>query len=324
MNDRDYWKRYYDNDTVRRSEALRSEHRVPSGDVSLHVDVYRQPDDTAPLILVNHGGGGYCRIFVHVALRLFERGYTVVLPDQRGQGYSEGDRGDFVAGDFVANVIDAAHWCRAEFPRARSFAMAGGSVGGALTYAAGAAGAPVDALICHNLYDFGTARDALAVSRLAFLNRIPGAARIATAILRFTARLFPRLRIPFHWLGSFETMVDERDSGFFETWREDPAPIRRVTLRYIASMSATPPAVPFADNRIPVLVLNPVRDRMTHPAVTRRNFERLGGPKQYAELPFGHWSLSPAFADEWCELVDKFLRDTNMQRAGTKAPRVQL
>ena len=45
---------------------------------------------------------------------------------------------------------------------------------------------------------------------------------------------------------------------------------------------------------------------MVDPAVTRQNFERLGGPKRDLEIPFGHWSSQPDFwqmvvqaGDEW-------------------------
>jgi len=40
---------------------------------------------------------------------------------------------------------------------------------------------------------------------------------------------------------------------------------------------------------------------MVDPKLTRRNFERLGGPKRYVEVPFGHWSSDPQF---WNEIVD--------------------
>lgn len=45
---------------------------------------------------------------------------------------------------------------------------------------------------------------------------------------------------------------------------------------------------------------------MTDPAIMRRNYERLGGPKRYHEVPWGHWSSQPPFwqasaeaADDW-------------------------
>jgi alpha-beta hydrolase superfamily lysophospholipase len=57
-------------------------------------------------------------------------------------------------------------------------------------------------------------------------------------------------------------------------------------------MVSTPPAVPFEQNQVPVLVINPTRDKMTDPALTKQNYERLGGPKHYVEIPYGHFGFS--------------------------------
>ena len=50
----------------------------------------------------------------------------------------------------------------------------------------------------------------------------------------------------------------------------------------------------------------PATREVVNASVTRDNYERLGGPKRYLELPFGHWSNQPEFwetivqaADEW-------------------------
>lgn len=304
--DHGYWKVYYDADTLARAEALREEHRFTSTGVTLHADVYPRPETHAPVLVLNHGGGGYCRLFVRVALALHARGWTLVLPDQCGQGYSEGDRGDFTLPLLVQNVVDAAGWARARF--AGDLLLAGGSIGGALAYYAAAAGAPVRGMVCHNLYDFGTAHDALAVSRLAWANRVPPLPQGIAALNRLGAALLPGLKLPFGWLGAFETMVDEREAQFYALWQRDPYPIRAVSLRYLASMASTPPAVPLEHNWLPVLVLNPLRDRMVAPAATRRNYERLGGPKSYAELDYGHWAMGAAFAEAWAAQVDGWYR----------------
>jgi hypothetical protein len=117
---------------------------------------------------------------------------------------------------------------------------------------------------------------------------------------------FHSLRIPFNWLGAFNRLMDERDAVFQAQWDADPIPPRLVSLRSLTSNMSTSPAVPFEQNRAPVLVLNQGLDRMVNASVTRDNYERLGGPKRYLELPFGHWSNQPEFwetivqaADEW-------------------------
>lgn len=293
----DYWHVYYAPEVIKRGEALREEFSIRSTGVDIHVDVYARPEPHAPVVIFNHGAAGYCRLFLQLALSFYERGYTVVLPDQRGQGLSAGRRGDYTIAECVQNIVDVAHWAKLRF-QAPLF-MAGGSVGGALTYYAAAAAAPVDALACLNLFDFGNAVDGLAISRLAFLASstvISGVFKRVMACLR----PFYRLRIPFNWLGAFDKLMDARDAEFQAQWDADPVPPRLVSIGSLASNMHTSPAVPFEENRIPVLVINQSLDKMVDSKVTRRNYERLNGPKRYLEVPFGHWSSQPEF---WEALV---------------------
>ncbi|HUN05689.1 MAG TPA: alpha/beta fold hydrolase [Aggregatilineales bacterium] len=304
--DKQYWKQYFDAETVAQAETLRQGVYIASTGVQIHMDVYEQPDRNAPVLIFNHGGGGYCRFFVPLALALYQRGYTVIAPDQRGQGYSEGDRTDFTIGELVQNIIDVAHWVRARYTG--KLFLGGASVGGGLTYKAAAAGAPADAIICHNLYNFGDPHDALAVSRFAALRHVPGLPQINKLMIGLGAALMPGLKIPFGWLGAFEYMVDERDTQFYSLWLRDPLPIRRVSLRYMWSTFATPPTIPYEQNQVPVLVINQTRDRMVSPAVTKRNYDKLGGPKQYIEIDYGHWATGLQFIGEYVEILDGYMQ----------------
>lgn len=302
---RDHWRVYHDETTLDKADRLLRRHAVRSTGVTLNVDAYEQPAEAAPVLIFNHGGGGYSRLFVGLALALHARGYTVLVPDQYGQGLSEGKRDDFVLGMFVQNIIDVAQWAAERY--AGPLVMAGGSLGGALTYYAAAGGAPVRAIACHNLYDFGTPHDGLAVSRLAPVAGLPVIPELMAAFTRGLAALMPGLPLPYRMLGKFDKMVDERTApGMFAQWAADPYPIRRIRLRTMASMLSTPPAVPLEANTLPVLVINQTLDEMVDPAVTRRNYDRLGGPKQYAEIAYGHWAMGTAFNEEWASLVDAF------------------
>lgn len=304
--DQVYWKRYYTDETVAQVEAMKQDVYIESTGVRIHMDVYEQADRSAPVLIFNHGGGGYSRLFAPLALALYPRGYTVVLPDQYGQGYSEGNRGDFTLSQCVQNIVDATQWARARYS-GRLF-LAGGSVGGGLAYKAAAAGAPCDAVICHNLYDFGSARDSLSVSRFAFVSDLPLLPGIFATTTRMMASLLPSLKIPFMLLGKFEAMVDERDSRFFGIWRDDPLPIQAISLRYMASTFSTPSAVPYERNRKRVLVVNQMRDKMVSPQVTRRNYERLSGDKQYIEIDYGHWATGERFISEYVEILDQYMQ----------------
>lgn len=302
----DYWRVYHAPEVLARADALRTVYHIDSTGTQLHLDAYEQPDSHAPVIIFNHGGGGYSRLFIPLALELHRRGYTVLIPDQRGQGLSGGNRSDFIMSQFVQNIVDVAQWARNRYP-GRLF-MAGGSLGGALTYKAAAAGAPVEAIICHNLYDFSNPRDTLAVSRFAPLANIPGIPALFAFITGLAATILPGLRIPYYLLGKFDRMVDERNTDFYTHYQQDPYPIQAISLRYMASTFRTPPAIPLEHNTLPVLVINQTRDRMVSPAVTRRNYDRLGGPKQYAEIDYGHWAMGNGFESEWVDIVDSFLQ----------------
>ena len=95
-----YWQTYFDAATVTEVNAIRTAFQVASIGVQLHVDAYEQTP-TAPVFIFNHGGGGYSRLFAPLALALFKRGYTVLLPDQIGQGLSPGTRRDLTVANFV-------------------------------------------------------------------------------------------------------------------------------------------------------------------------------------------------------------------------------
>jgi len=149
----DFWRSYYNADLLCRVDALRQAYTIRSTGVNLHIDVYARPETDAPVVIINHGAGAYCRLFVPLALMFYDRGYTVVLPDQRGNGFSGGRRGDFTISEATQNIVDVARWSKKLFGGAQF--LFGVSLGGAMTYYAAAAGAPADAIACLNLLDFG-------------------------------------------------------------------------------------------------------------------------------------------------------------------------
>ncbi len=302
----DYWRVYHSKETLERAVSLLKTYQISSTEVRLHIDAYEQNEKDAPIIIFNHGGGGYSRLFVPLALELYDAGYTVILPDQRGQGLSEGKRGDFILSQLVQNIVDVTTWAKTQYTG--SVFIAGASQGGALTYYAVAAGAPATAMVCHNLYDFGKPKNMMAASRFSALRGIPGFPTIFKFVMGYAAFLVPNLQVNVNLLSRFDKMVDERAVGFYEKYLLDPYPIRRFNLRYLLSTITTPPAVPLEQNSVPVLVINQSRDKMVSPRATLVNYERLGGDKQYVEIDYGHWAIGGGFEQEWVALVDKFLK----------------
>jgi pimeloyl-ACP methyl ester carboxylesterase len=291
------WRAYYDEATLARAdEVLRSEEFGWEGE-RLAVDLYPQQDPAAPTILFNHGGGAHSRMMVTALLELYERGYTVIAPNQVGHGPSTGPRGRTTVTDSVRCIVAAARHYHA---RARGpFYLGGYSLGGGLAWAAHAAGAPAEALVLHCLTDFGRINDAVALSRWELLNLWPPAAWLAVGPVRAGAKLAPGALLDHRFFGRFERMADPADGPFYARWREDPWTVKEASFRSLASLTNTPSRRPLEANTTPALVLNPARDRLLDPVVTWRNAARLGGAVRYVELEWGHWSITREFAREW-------------------------
>ncbi len=289
----DYWETYYDDETLQRAKDLRQSAEMPSQGVDLHIDIYPRAEVDAPVIIFNHGLGGYSRMFVRLALAFYDLGYTVLLPDQRGQGFSGGRRGDATVNETVQNIVDVAQWARIRY--GGPIYLMGTSLGGGYTYYAAAAGAPAEAIACINLFDFGNPLDGAEISRFSELRRIPPAAHLAAWVMRLLALMFGWLHVPLSWFARMENLMDDRDFVFHAQWSADPVPPRSMTVRSLASLLSTPPQVPLEYNRTPTLVINQSLDRMVQPQVTQRNFERLGGDKRLVEAPYGHWSNQSEF-----------------------------
>ncbi|MFZ6745502.1 alpha/beta hydrolase [Undibacterium sp. JH2W] len=307
-----YWHCYHEPALLARVLAVVQTRHLLSTGVELHIDLYQQADPATPVLILNHGGGGYGGLFVGLALAFYEQGYTVIVPDQKGQGRSGGAMGDFTVAEAVQNIVDAATWARQEFNG--PLYLCGGSIGGGLTYAAAAAltkqGQPPVAAVCLNLYDFGDPVTGLAFTRFAGLANIPGLARACRAMSGALAKIAPRLCLPYRPLARFENMMDERDLalGFYAKWRADPLTLRTVTARYFASMLNTPFAIPLEENsQVPVLVINQQRDKMVKPQLTLACYQRLAGQKTYVEIDWGHFSLLPAFNAELVQLGTRWL-----------------
>jgi pimeloyl-ACP methyl ester carboxylesterase len=295
----DQWRAYHNPQLVQRADAVREVYSIVSTGVPIHIDVYAQPEADAPVLLLNHGGGSWSRMFTGQIMHFHDRGYTVVSFDRRGQGLSGGRRGDTTIGMDVQNAVDVARWAKTRFDAPQY--MIGFSMGGSVTYYAAAAGAPVDAITCFNLYDFSSPDS-------------PGASLFGNNG-RFLARAWPLLQylgwLSIPWLKlnrqMWEGGIGDLTPHVQSVWWTDPLPLQTVPLSLAHSMVSTPPAVRLEQNQIPVLVVNPTQDKMTDPALTKYNFERLGGAKHYVEVPFGHFAYTDTnfyrvvvdAADDW-------------------------
>jgi hypothetical protein len=88
----------------------------------------------------------------------------------------------------------------------------------------------------------------------------------------------------------------------------DRLTLSSVTIAFVHARTSTAPAVPFEHNQVPVLVINQARDRMTAPAITEDNYERLGGPKAYAEVDYGHYAVLEGVSQDVADAADDWFR----------------
>ena len=290
---RHFWRMIVPAEDVAWVEHHARSFHIPSGKIGIHIDVYAQKQTTAPVVIVVHGLLSYGRLLSPMIRAFYERGYTVVVPDIGGNGFSGGVRGGNEMGDSISTIIDVSLWSRQRFDG--PLYMAGISLGGAITYAAAAAGAPVSAISCTNLFTFD---DHQVLAQLTGNRLIP----LALPLLRLVAVPFGWVRLPVQWLHNIEAIVDQEESATLATAVHDPIPPHYLSLNSMVSMGYTPPAVPLSQNTVPVLVLNQVNDSILDPAVTLASYHQLGGPKQYQELVSkAHWSFRPEF---WKQIVN--------------------
>ncbi len=295
---RDYWEYNLPGEVVRWTKAHLKQARIPSQGLGVNLDVYARAEQGAPVVVITHGLLTYGRLFAPLAMLLYERGYAVVCPDLVGNGFSGGVRGDLTVGAGTTALVDATLWARRHFDG--PIYLLGVSLGGAVTYAAAAAGAPVTAIACVDLFTFDD-RAALRqlIARPWLVSLLP-LARLAAVPLGWA-------RVPTSWIHTIDRVVAPEEARLTTAWKFDPLPPRSMTLRSLVSAGYTPPRVPLEHNTIPTLVINQEADRALSPAVTRACFQRLGGPKRYVGLEgANHWSFQPEFyrqiaaaSDEW-------------------------
>ena len=307
---RDFWRLAFPAESVQWANAHLKTYRIPSGAVGVHLDVYAQDDVNAPVVVLAHGLVTYGRLYLHVIQALYARGYTLVCPDISGNGFSGGRRGDYTVGDATATLVDAAQWARQRFDG--PLYLFGTSLGGAVAYAAAAAGAPVSAVTCIGLFTFDD-RDALRqlIAHPALLDLLP--------LARVVSSLFGWVRLPLRWIQRTDHIVAPEERTQLATWERDPLLPQTITLGSLVSAATTPPAVPLERNTIPILVVNQGDDRVLNPAVTRTNFARLGGPKRYIELEgHAHWSFERDFWEEIVAAADDWFtaHSTKVNRTG--------
>jgi pimeloyl-ACP methyl ester carboxylesterase len=315
---REFWRHSFPPEYVQWALAHLDTYHIPSHDHGVHLDVYAQPQRSAPTVIIMHGLMTYGRLFLPMIQLFYERGYTVVCPDLIGNGFSGGIRGDSPVPAATDALVDATLWVRTRFDG--PIFLMGISLGSVIVYAAAAQGAPVAALSCLDLFAFGdreALRQNLATPQL--ISLLP--------LLRALAVPFGWVRLPTQIVSAMGALVSPDETQFIAHWFRDPLLPRSMTLRTLVSAGYAAPAVPLEANTIPTLVINQERDQVLNPDVTRASFDRLGGAKRYVEIAGSpHWSFKPAFqerlvaeSDQWFRMHSAFTASAQPTLQGTNA-----
>jgi predicted alpha/beta-fold hydrolase len=80
----DMWRNYPNPTILERADQVRQPFSIVSTGVPIHIDAYPQPDSSAPVLVLNHGGATHGRMFTEQIMFFYDRGYMVVVGDRRG------------------------------------------------------------------------------------------------------------------------------------------------------------------------------------------------------------------------------------------------
>jgi hypothetical protein len=229
-----------------------------------------------------------------------------------GQGFSAGNRCDFLFSDFIVNGLDTISWVRREFKS--PIILSGASMGSMLAYGTQAALAarglePAQAIVTSNLYDPASLEQMLGVTRFNLFPQF-GIDKLFASTVKYLSHVWPRFTVPYKPMAKFKNMVDDPSGEFYAHYKRDPNPIRKVSLRYIESLIAYRYEVPLSLNKSTIWVVNPTQDRMTSPSLTQDSYNELGGSKRYIEWSVGHFSVEEEYNVRFAELIRNCFEET--------------
>jgi pimeloyl-ACP methyl ester carboxylesterase len=311
----EYWKRYYDPDEIELLIEHTATTNVTSGHYPLHVRLFEHSRE-APTVVFANSLLGYGLIQARQHLPFFRAGFNVVQFDFPGLGQSGGPRGGGTIPEFLRAWRDVVDFAYRRYERPL-FVM-GVAEDGVAAYHATANSPLVRAISVHVLFEYG---EPGGVHWLGSARRI----RLLQGALGILALVRPTLSIPASqsapWDRIHEGPDDER---MRDVMGRDPLALQRVQLRMASSLMRTRQTrVPFEQCETPVQVVATDRNRLWPYEMVKRNFERLGGPKELITLegkPM--WQLDREFVEDYCSHAVRWFRahDTSDSASGVVQP----
>lgn len=230
---------------------------------------YLRWDPPAPVadVLIVHGIGEHGGRYAGVAEALNAAGFTVVAPDLRGHGLSEGRRGHVDSfGDFLADLDTVRSRVLGSDHAGSPWFLLGHSLGGLLVtrYLQSDWPQPRAAVLSAPVFDAPVPAWA------------PPIARVASAFMGF---------LPFR--SGIDPADLSRDSAAVEAYRRDPLIHGRITPRLFIELRSAMSAAPDEVDRIhcPVLFLIPLDDRVVDSHAALRVARSLGDRAEVREFP---------------------------------------
>lgn len=302
----EYWKNYmekwFGSELIEIWEKNVSIRKIWSCGKEINLEIFESHREDAPVIIFSHGIAGYARVLLPFTIPLFNKGYTLIVPDLQGYGYNDYLKGDFEWNAHVQNLTDAAVFARDKYKG--SVWLGGASMGGPLAYAAASECECVDGLLCWCLWDFS--------DKEFMLNETSAgkATYVLIPVLKILSKLFGKMQLKTYNMISYDTLTDSKE--FNEFIKKDPQAGTHVTLKGAVSLVLdSKPVVPHSDYTKPVLVVQPGNDRMTPKKYIKRTFEMLGSrKKKYVEIKAAsHFPTKTEIYDQWANEVDQFIKE---------------
>ena len=247
-----------------------SEETITVSSTPLHLRILRANSD-APTVVFIPGTATYAMCYAEFLHGLYRAGMNVVALDPRGHGQSGGLRGHYTVHSIMEDAEHSIKYAKSHFKG--PVHLIGSSQGGITALYLATKGVLVDSVVCQNIADL-TAKDT------ATLSRFPWLGRVGKPMLKFLARLLPRVRIPIH---SYLALYKVRVKHFGNARRfmqEDPLALEHITLSTLASLASTKLPNPLTKITVPVYVFQGDSDEIFPVAYTRQLVNDIGSPKK--------------------------------------------
>ncbi|GAA4620820.1 alpha/beta hydrolase [Saccharopolyspora hordei] len=257
------------------AENAPAEQWWPWRDVQVHVD--RVAREHAPTKLISlHGIGTYGRMLAPYGRLPALADLEHIAPDLPGCGLTAPSRRGTTYQDWVDCVLDLVALERARDDR--PIVLFGLSTGGRLAYdVAARAGDAVAGVIATCLVDPRRTEVRRHLAARPEMARWSGLLGLAPGPLASA-------RVPAHWLANIAAISNHAQLANL-VWADPRGGGSSLALGFVRSCLTAPPAVPPEEfTGPPLLLAQPAEDRWTPPLLSRRFFDRIGGPTLVAEL----------------------------------------